>query len=668
MSTAFKPSAVTKWGDVTGPIADQDDLKAALDAKQDALVSGTNIKTVNGQSILGSGNLAVAGGSGGGGLLPYKYLLAKADITVSTTPLSITLSWNAIEGSTEIKVFVWAATAAAPNFETATPSAVLAGNATTATVSGVTTGTEYNYQVYVRGYTMESGGSAVPPAAVAAFDVDSFDMSSGTTAVLTWTAFEGASSYRVQYNIGTAQSATPTVVSGITSPTLSVTGLVKDSVYFWKVEALSSTGASLAAESFNQVCSDFIRIINAGGVRYWSRRESLLGYGYECAKSGQAYKTPATYAQRKASTKYRYEGDVGTGKYQIEPIRGRKETYAIYCNMDGSSAAQSVFYLPNIDTANNQILQEAATASMRLLHSVDDSDSVNMLPNRYMVCNNGNGISANSSSMDCDSMVNTSRVWMSSGNNTNQTFPYSLTTLLDLPSGYQSTSQNITWANFLGVRTASGSSRAIAVVIDDISKIIGWFRDGVQYKFTFASLGIALSSSNLLRKTVVTDGVNRLALYSSYLSGTGYLLEFDWDLNTVVVKNSALPALNIPDIGAGSVEEKAWGVQLYTVNGRLFHLSASSSNTYAISVRGSVDTPSAVVTTHSLSCSVSVVTVGESTIDLVGYISSGSPGGFVGFCDKDHDNVGGVIGDMSVTTGIADTNMWCRTTNIQCLV
>lgn len=32
--------------------------------KQDLLVSGTNIKTVNNQSILGSGNLDVAGGSG----------------------------------------------------------------------------------------------------------------------------------------------------------------------------------------------------------------------------------------------------------------------------------------------------------------------------------------------------------------------------------------------------------------------------------------------------------------------------------------------------------------------------------------------------------------------------------------------------------------------------
>jgi hypothetical protein len=35
----------------------------AWDAKQDALVSGTNIKTINNQSLLGSGNISISGGS-----------------------------------------------------------------------------------------------------------------------------------------------------------------------------------------------------------------------------------------------------------------------------------------------------------------------------------------------------------------------------------------------------------------------------------------------------------------------------------------------------------------------------------------------------------------------------------------------------------------------------
>lgn len=43
----------------------QQQLNTALATKQDSLVSGTNIKTINNQSILGSGNITVSGGEGG---------------------------------------------------------------------------------------------------------------------------------------------------------------------------------------------------------------------------------------------------------------------------------------------------------------------------------------------------------------------------------------------------------------------------------------------------------------------------------------------------------------------------------------------------------------------------------------------------------------------------
>jgi hypothetical protein len=39
-------------------------IQGQLDSKQDDLVSGTNIKTVNGQSLLGAGNLTISGGGG----------------------------------------------------------------------------------------------------------------------------------------------------------------------------------------------------------------------------------------------------------------------------------------------------------------------------------------------------------------------------------------------------------------------------------------------------------------------------------------------------------------------------------------------------------------------------------------------------------------------------
>ncbi|MDA9907866.1 hypothetical protein N9D22_05715 [Flavobacteriaceae bacterium] len=52
------------WGGITGTLSDQTDLQDELDDKQDTLVSATNIKTINGASVLGSGDLTVGGGGG----------------------------------------------------------------------------------------------------------------------------------------------------------------------------------------------------------------------------------------------------------------------------------------------------------------------------------------------------------------------------------------------------------------------------------------------------------------------------------------------------------------------------------------------------------------------------------------------------------------------------
>lgn len=51
------PTQATTWGSITGTLSSQTDLQTALNAKQDTLVSGTNIKSIEGQSLLGSGNI-----------------------------------------------------------------------------------------------------------------------------------------------------------------------------------------------------------------------------------------------------------------------------------------------------------------------------------------------------------------------------------------------------------------------------------------------------------------------------------------------------------------------------------------------------------------------------------------------------------------------------------
>lgn len=65
-------------------------VKAAYDlanGKQDKLVSGTNIKTINGTSILGSGNITISGGSSSGGSGAYAQVNhGTSDTTFTLTP------------------------------------------------------------------------------------------------------------------------------------------------------------------------------------------------------------------------------------------------------------------------------------------------------------------------------------------------------------------------------------------------------------------------------------------------------------------------------------------------------------------------------------------------------------------------------------------------------
>lgn len=61
----FGTSGGGTWGSITGTLSNQTDLQSALDAKQATLVSGTNIKTINSTSLLGSGDIAISASPGG---------------------------------------------------------------------------------------------------------------------------------------------------------------------------------------------------------------------------------------------------------------------------------------------------------------------------------------------------------------------------------------------------------------------------------------------------------------------------------------------------------------------------------------------------------------------------------------------------------------------------
>lgn len=68
-------------------------VSTALDGKQDTLISGTNIKTINHQSLLGSGNITIQGGGGGGGITVDDVITED-----STNPVTSAAIYSSLQG------------------------------------------------------------------------------------------------------------------------------------------------------------------------------------------------------------------------------------------------------------------------------------------------------------------------------------------------------------------------------------------------------------------------------------------------------------------------------------------------------------------------------------------------------------------------------------------
>lgn len=57
-------STSVTWGTIVGKLREQKDIAKNFRLKQDLLKNGVNIKTINGENILGSGDLTITGGAG----------------------------------------------------------------------------------------------------------------------------------------------------------------------------------------------------------------------------------------------------------------------------------------------------------------------------------------------------------------------------------------------------------------------------------------------------------------------------------------------------------------------------------------------------------------------------------------------------------------------------
>ena len=74
---------------------------SAIVNKQDKLISGTNIKTINGQSLLGSGNITISGGSSSGSSAYSEVSHGTTDTTLTLTPNTFHI-WDEVSSLTLI--------------------------------------------------------------------------------------------------------------------------------------------------------------------------------------------------------------------------------------------------------------------------------------------------------------------------------------------------------------------------------------------------------------------------------------------------------------------------------------------------------------------------------------------------------------------------------------
>ena len=81
------------WGGITGTLSDQLDLQSALNAKQPLLVSWTNIKTINGATLLGAGNIVISGSANTAWIEDFVWDWVTTIFTLANLPASDAFVW-----------------------------------------------------------------------------------------------------------------------------------------------------------------------------------------------------------------------------------------------------------------------------------------------------------------------------------------------------------------------------------------------------------------------------------------------------------------------------------------------------------------------------------------------------------------------------------------------
>ncbi len=183
-----------------------------------------------------------SGDSNEASAVPRPLPAAPANLTATAGNAQVTLSWDAVTGATEYRIYS-AATANGDLTLIVTDPAI---TAETYVDTGLTNGTTYRYVVRAVNSNGESANSdevsatPIPPPSP---PTDFTAISSDTRVNLSWTAVTGATSYRI-YRSATATGDLTRVADNITGTTHIDGGLTNGTAYRYAVRGVNSAGES----------------------------------------------------------------------------------------------------------------------------------------------------------------------------------------------------------------------------------------------------------------------------------------------------------------------------------------------------------------------------------------------------------------------------------------
>lgn len=188
--------------------------------------------------------------------------------TASITNNGAAISWNAVTNATSYAVDY--KTAASATWTSLT----LSQATTSASLSGLTAATAYNWRVSATcpagtGSLVQANFTTLPNCGDATRLTSSAIGS--TTATISWTAVANVTSYTVEYKLNAATIWTPVTLATLTSTTANLTGLTQGSLYNWRVRATCPAGSG------NFVTANFTTTIPSCASIYDNSTNGTIG-------------------------------------------------------------------------------------------------------------------------------------------------------------------------------------------------------------------------------------------------------------------------------------------------------------------------------------------------------------------------------------------------------